>query len=335
MSEVATGNGPKTVVALDGTCGSVERQARALAGFLRGGVHGDVCVETWVFCDDVCAGERLALLAPTGDVRLAEMPATRPDVMAAVLAEALPAHGVELLLLAGGATGTEVATRVALRTGGGALTDVLDVEPGSEVAVCRRDVYSGHMRGRFALTARPWCLSIDSSWQDALVAPALEHRVLGVVDAVAGTGPSFLEDVELAAPAPDTGIADSRFLVVAGRGVGSSQRVRRVEAAARRMGAAFGVTRPVAMNAWAPMDRLVGISGARAAPALCLVVGASGAPAFYWGIERSDRIVAVDPDEHAPIAAAADAVVRDDGVAVVEALAEIVTRRRSKGRRTT
>ena len=90
------------------------------------------------------------------------------------------------------------------------------------------------------------------------------------------------------------------------------------------MGAAFGVTRPVAMNAWAPMDRLIGVSGTRTAPALCLVAGASGAPAFFWGIEQAGVIVAVDLDDQAPILRNANALILDDAVAVLEELAEFI-----------
>ena len=31
----------------------------------------------------------------------------------------------------------------------------------------RRSVYSGHLTGRFALKARPWCVSIEAGWADA------------------------------------------------------------------------------------------------------------------------------------------------------------------------
>ncbi len=113
-------------------------------------------------------------------------------------------------------------------------------------------------------------------------------------------------------------------MVVAGYGAGSRDGVERIALAARRMGAAFGVTRPVAMNAWAPMDRLVGVSGARVAPVVCVVAGASGAAALHWGIEKAAFIVAINLDEQAAIMGNADVAVVDDGVATVEALAEVV-----------
>ena len=118
--------------------------------------------------------------------------------------------------------------------------------------------------------------------------------------------------------------------MVAGYGAGSRAGVLRVAAAASRMGAGFGASRPVVMNAWAPMERLIGISGTRTAALLCIVVGASGAPALYWGIEKAAFIVAINPDEAAPIVAGSDAAVLDDGVAVVEELAEIIAARRKR-----
>jgi electron transfer flavoprotein alpha subunit len=96
------------------------------------------------------------------------------------------------------------------------------------------------------------------------------------------------------------------------------------------MGAEFGASRPVVMNAWAPRERLIGVSGTRTAPLLCIVVGASGAPALHWGIEKAAFIVAINPDQAAPIVAGSDAAVLDDGVAVVEELAEIIAARRKR-----
>ena len=82
------------------------------------------------------------------------------------------------------------------------------------------------------------------------------------------------------------------------------------------------------MNGWAPMDRLMGVSGTRAAPAVCIVAGASGAPALHWGIEKAGFIVAINPDEQAPIIRNADAALLDDGVATIEELAHIVVAHR-------
>jgi electron transfer flavoprotein alpha subunit len=268
-------------------------------------------------------------LAPTRDVRLVKTAARRPDCIVASLAASAGTSDASLYLFAAGVNGTELATRLACRSGGSVLTDALSIEVRQDRVLGRRNVYSNHMVGRFELSARPCCVTLDASWDDARGRPVHAHRVLSDTDETANAGPDPFEELEIA-ELPSTGdLADSRFLVVAGRGSGSRAAVDRIASAAARMGAAFGVSRPVAMNAWAPMDRLIGVSGKRTAPDLCLVVGASGAPALHWGIERAAFIVAVNPDDCAPIVGNADAAVLDDGVAVIEELAEIIARERA------
>ena len=321
---------------LDGTTGTAELQARALGGFLRAGLTGDLTGETLVFYDDERDRARMVALSPTPDVRLVRTAPWQPARMVDVLAASAAAGGtqgrddaISLFLFAGGATGPELAARLAWRCRGTALTDALSAEAGPERLVCRKNVYSNHVIGRFELTARPWCVSLDPSWGDEPGPADLEHRVLSAVGTADAGDASPFEDAELETLPTSGDLADSRFLVVAGYGAGSRAGVERIAAAARLMGADFGVSRPVAMNAWAPMDRLIGVSGARTAPVLCIVVGASGAPGLHWGIEKAGFIVAINPDAEAPIARNADAVLVDDGVATIEELAEIVAAHRA------
>jgi len=322
---------------LDGTSGAAQEQAAALGAFIRDGLTGGLADdggpagETVVFYRDDDARRRLVELAPTRDVRLVRAPAGRLDRRAEILTAMAGDEGISPFLFAGGPAGTELATRLACRAAGSVVTDALAAEIGPERLLCRRDVYSTHMVGRFELSARPWCVSIDASWKGTGGIAHPEHHVLSDTDETdtAGVAPSPFEDLELV-QAPSAGdLAESRFLVVAGNGAGSREGVDRIARAARRMGAVFGVTRPVAMNAWAPMDRLIGVSGTRTAPALCIVVGASGAPAFGWGIEEAGFIAAIDPDEQAPSVRNADAAILDDGVTVIEELAEIVASARA------
>ena len=325
---------PRFVAAIDATgdgeraAGACARQAGALAAFLRDGLQGELTGETIIVHGDEGDAERLVELAPTREVHLVKAPARRPDLVAGALAGAVHERDVALVLAAAGASAVELATRLACRTGGAILAGALDLE----VTACRLQghapVYSGHLRGRFELSARPWCVALDAGWNDergALSAPA-DHVVLSRSDAAAGDDEPPFTDLELLDVPPVGDLAGSRFLVVAGYGAGDRERLGRIAQAARRMGADFGVSRPVVMNAWAAADRLIGVSGSRAAPELCIVVGASGAPALFWGIERAGLLVAVNPDEHAPIARNADVVVRDDGVRVMEELAALVTR---------
>ena len=325
---------------MDGTSACARLQAAALGAFLRGGLTdsdtdpgrdtaaGQLAAETLVFYLDERQRDRLVSLAPTRDVRLVRTGARRLEHMAALLSAHAEGGQTDLFLFAGGPTGTELATRLACRSGGEVLTDALSAETAPHRLSCRRSVYSGHLMGRFELSARPWCVTLDPSWADGDACEAIEHVVLSDTDGTGAGEPDPFEDREPLESPSASDLAGSSFVVVVGGGAGDRRGVERIVAAARRMGATFGVTRPVAMNAWAPMDRLIGVSGARTAPALCIVAGASGAPAFYWGIEKAGLIVAVDVDAHAPIVREADLVLLDDAPAVLEELAAIVAAER-------
>jgi len=316
---------------VDGTSGTAARQARALSGFVREGLTGVQRAadgETFAFYATAPDRERLVGCAPTGEVRLARVPPRRLDRMVDILAAAAGDGEASLFVFAGGPTGTELATRLACRTGGAALTGVLDVRAEGDRLLCRKNAYSDHMIASFALSTWPCCVALDPSWTETPTSVPPVHCVVSDADEAAEPGPSPFADVEPLGLPPREGLAGSRFLVVAGGGAGR-EGVRRTADAAARMGADFGVTRPVAMNAWAPADRLVGVSGARARPEVCIVVGASGAPAFHWGIEKAAFIVAVNTDAQAPMVANADVAVVDDGATVLEALAEIVAPQRS------
>jgi electron transfer flavoprotein alpha subunit len=330
---------PRVVAVLDGTGPGAERRAEALGGFLRDGLRlsngaGEAAAEavTLVFHTGGQADrDRLVTLAPTADVRLVRTSGLRVDLMAAALTAFEAGGGGELFVFPGGPLGAELAARLAARADGSVLTDIQDAAIGPDWLLCRRPVYSNHLTGRFQLHRPPWCVTLDAGWYDARVEPPAEHAVRAEVELPeeASSTSQPLRDIEMLEPPATGDLETARFLVVSGRGAGSRGGVQRIAAAAARMGAAFGVTRPVVMNAWAPPDRQIGVSGTRSAPAVCLVAGASGAPAFLWGVERAGFIAAVDTDERAAIVGEADAALVDDAVAVVEALADLVVRERS------
>jgi electron transfer flavoprotein alpha subunit len=320
----------RVAAVLDATGAAAERHARALGGFLRDGLEladgAEPSAVTHLFCAPDAGAEHI-LAAPTREVRLIRVPSQRPDVIAAALTAFQAGGGADLFVFPSGPSGTEAAARLAARAGGSVLTGVLTArETAGGGLTCRRPAYAGHLAGEFELGPRPWCITLDAGWADSRAEPADEHAVQAEAELLEDdvSAPPPLREVERLEP-PRTGdLETARFLVVAGRGAESRGGVERIAAAAARMGAAFGVTRPVVMNAWAGPDRQVGVSGTRTAPAVCIVAGASGAPAFLWGVERAGFIAAVDTGDHAPIAGEADAFVVGDAVAVLEALADLV-----------
>jgi electron transfer flavoprotein alpha subunit len=324
----------RVAAVLDATGSAAERHARALGGFLAAGLALTDGVEsrtvTHVFGTGD-AGDPSVRLAPTREVRLVRVPPHRPDIIAAALVAFQSGGGADLYLFPSGPSGSELAARLAARSGGSLLTGVLSADFSGGRLTCRRAVYAGHLTGAFEPGPRPWCIVLDAGWADAHGEPPEEHVIEAAAELPAGNAspgvvpaPAPLLEIEPLEAPPTGDLETASLLVVAGRGAGSRGGVERIAAAAARMGAAFGVTRPVVMNAWAGPDRQIGASGTRTAPAVCLVAGASGAPAFMWGVERAAFIAAIDTDDHAPIAGECDAFVTGDAVAVLEALGDLI-----------
>jgi electron transfer flavoprotein alpha subunit len=76
------------------------------------------------------------------------------------------------------------------------------------------------------------------------------------------------------------------------------------------------------MNAWAPLDRLAGVSGAMLKPRLCLLAGVSGAPALMAAVSRARTLVAINTDPAAPVFRQVDVGIVGDCLTLLEAFAD-------------
>ena len=256
--------------------------------------------------------------------------AAKAEALAAVVAQAGGAPALAAVLVSSSVEGKEIAARLAVKVGGGLITDAVDVEAGPDGApVTTQSVFAGGFTVRAAVTRGLPVIAVkpNSITPEPVPGVAAAPTLVPVpvtVSELARAARIVARKPKAKSGRPD--LSEAAGIVAGGRGTNGD--FAAVEALADALGAAVGASRAAVDAGWYPHSNQIGQTGKQVSPQLYIAAGISGAIQHRAGMQTSKTIVAVNKDAEAPIFELADfGVVGDLFTVLPQATEEIIKRK--------
>jgi electron transfer flavoprotein alpha subunit len=229
------------------------------------------------------------------------------------------------VLIAASADGKEIAGKLAVRTGSGLLSDVVEV---AEDGTATHSVFGGSYLAKSRATTPVAVITVRAGSIEPVSSPgAAVEQIIEVPAVNAATTAKIIERRPVqSADRPE--LTEASVVVSGGRGVGSADNFAIVEKLADSLGAAVGASRAAVDSGFYPHQFQVGQTGKTVSPQLYVALGISGAIQHRAGMQTSKTIIAVNKDPEAPIFEIADFGVVGDLFTIAPQLTEAITKRK-------
>jgi electron transfer flavoprotein alpha subunit len=223
----------------------------------------------------------------------------------------------ELVVFPPNIFGQSSCVRLGERLHGSSLTNVENIDGN----IFSKKVYSGYMTAEYKLTSTPICISLDKGLSEVELIQSKSEKIVNEVY-VEKINNDFIIN-EALDDKLTSGLESEKYMFTIGNGIKTEEELNKVVECSKLLDFNYGVSRPIAMNGFTEMDKLIGVSGAITKPDICFAIGVSGSPAFFSGIVKSKVIIAVNTDDSAQIFEQCDLGIVGDYRDFIEELTKI------------
>ena len=250
-----------------------------------------------------------------------------PGLYAHVLTDLVNEYRPEILLLAATPLGNDLAPRLAQRLDTGLMSHCvrLGLDMAERLLLGTYAVLDGEMFHTVACPeARPQMATLQPGYFRLPYEDTYRSGEVQRVDLDLGKVHPRLAwlDLDAAVDLPPTPLKQAKVVVSAGRGMGNAEGFALVEKLAGALGGVVAGSRGAFDEGWIAEDQIVGVAGEQVAPDLYVACGISGDIYHYFGVQEAKFVMAINPDENAPIMKAANMAVVGDAKEIITAMLE-------------
>ncbi|WP_299007725.1 FAD-binding protein [uncultured Shewanella sp.] len=209
------------------------------------------------------------------------------------------AKDYDVIIGAASSVGKDVLPRVAALLDVSQISEVVKVISADTFV---RPIYAGNALATVQSLDSQKVITVRSSAFDAVDMNG--SASLMTIDTLFAPQVSFVSQQLTGSERPELGGAS--VIISGGRGMGSGESFKILEALADKLGGAIGASRAAVDAGFVPNDLQVGQTGKIVAPDLYIAAGISGAIQHLAGMKDSKVIVAINKDPEAPIFQVAD-----------------------------
>jgi electron transfer flavoprotein alpha subunit len=247
-----------------------------------------------------------------------------------ILANLVDEYHPEILILPATALGNDLAPRLAQRLNTGLISHCirLDLDMSERLLLGTFPTLGGEVYHTVTCPeARPQMFTLEPGCFSAPYDDAYRSGDVQVVelDEVGATGRLRWIQADATVDLPPVPLSRAKVVVSAGRGMGDADGFALVEQLAQALGGVVAGSRGAFDEGWIAEEQIVGVGGEFIAPDLYIACGLSGDIHHYFGLRDAKFVLAINPDEKAPIMKVANMAVVGDARQVLPAMLGALT----------